>query len=221
MNLLSSRFLRAAAVALALPILGVSATVNVNGGTTTYTPGTITSGSFSEAIFVGADEYYLSSTYAYGATAAGGTTITFIPTVTYIGASPTTSADTINFNFLANIFDSAASNWNGTYNENVPLVVGAGSTASGELFVDGQGVGLVGPYGPGSYNVSLSAPLTGVNGSTLALAYDFTFTFSAGSPDGTASSSPAPTTTPEPATVIPAALGLVGFGLMALRRRKQ
>jgi hypothetical protein len=219
MNLLSSRFLRAAAVAIALPILGVSATVTVNGGTTTYNPGTITSGSFSEAIFVGADEYFLSASYSYGATASGGTTISFLPTVQYIGASPSTSADTINFNFLANIYDSAAANWDGTYNEHVPLSVAAGGTVSAQLFVDGQGVGLVGPYGAGTYNVSQSATLAGVNGPTLAYAYDNTFTFSAGSPDLTSSSSPA-TITPEPATIIPAAFGLIGFGLMALRRRK-
>jgi hypothetical protein len=214
MNLLSSRFLRAAAVAIALPILGVSATVNVNGPTNTIGSG-LTSGSFSEAIFVAADEYYLSATYSYGSG-----TISFIPTVTYIGAAPSTSADTINFNLLAPIFDATATNWDGTYTEHIPLVVPAGGTGSGELFADGQGVGLVGPYGPGTYNISNSANLTGVNGSTLNLAYDFTFTFAAGIPDGTSSSSPA-TVTPEPATIIPAALALVGFGVMSLRRRRQ
>jgi hypothetical protein len=225
MNLLSSNMLRAAVLAIGLPLLGVSATVNVNGGTTTYNPGTITSGSFNQAIFVGSDEYFLSATYAYGVTTAQGgpTTITFLPTVTYIGGSPTTSADTINFNLLAGIFyaqGSSATTWDGTYTETVPLLVPTGATASGELFADGQGVGLVGPYGPGTYNVTQSANLTGVVGQTLNYAYDFTFTFGLGTPSLTSTSSPA-SSTPEPATMIPAAIGLVGFGMLALRRRKQ
>jgi len=224
MNLLSSRFLRAAAVAFALPILGVAATatVNVTGGTNIYNPnGGTTSGTFSESIFVGADIYYLSASYTFGSNASGVTVGQFLPTVTYIGANPSATADTINFDFLGNIYDATATSWNGTYTEVIPLSIAAGGTGSGELFVDGQGVGLVGPFGPGSYDVSQSATLTGVNGPTLGLAYDFTYTFSAGAPDLTTTSSPASSATPEPSTVIPAALGLLGFGVMSLRRRKR
>ena len=225
MKLLSSHIFRAAAVALAIPFIGISATqtVNVNGGTVTYAPGTGTTGTFSEAIFAGADEYFLSATYNFGATAAGGTYINFVPSVTYIGASPSATADTINFNLLSAIYDSAASNWNGTYNENVPFSNAAGVTGTGELFVDGQGVGAVTKCA-GSYPSNpLSATLTGVNGSTLSQDFDFTFTFAAGVPDLTGGTSPLPpsSSTPEPATVIPAALSLVGFALVAIRRRKQ
>jgi hypothetical protein len=143
--------------------------------------------------------------------------------VTYIGASPSATADTINFNLLGSIYDSAASNWDGTYSEHIPFVNSAGVTGTGELFVDGQGVGAV-SKGAGSYPAtSISALLTGITGPTLSEAFDFSFSFAAGSVDLTAGSSPfvSPTATPEPATVIPAALSLAGFALVAIRRRKQ
>jgi hypothetical protein len=224
MKLLSSHIFRAAAVALAIPFIGISATstVNVTGGTVTYAPGTGTTGTFSQAIFAGSDEYFLSATYTLGASASGGTYFDFVPTVTYIGASPSATADTINFNLLGSIYDSAASNWDGTYSEHIPFVNSAGVTGTGELFVDGQGVGAV-SKGAGSYPATtVSALLTGLSGPTLSEAFDYSFSFAAGSADLTAGSSPfVSSATPEPATIIPAALSLAGFALVAIRRRKQ
>jgi len=227
MNLLSSTLLRAAAVAVALPLLGVSATVAINGvcvnGSCTPTPvtygiGNSQSGSTSNGVLVGTDAYSTATTYSVGVASDGGTFINFLPTVSYVGTSASTTTDTITVDLLASIYDAGAANWNGTYTEHVPLIVATGSTASAELFADGVGVGLVGPYGAGTYNVTESANLTGINGATLNYAYDFTFTFAAGTAPGATDSSPA---VPEPATMIPAALGLVGFGLMALRRRNK
>lgn len=227
MNLLSSTLLRAAAVAVALPLLGVSATVAINGvcvnGSCTPVPvtygiGNSQSGSTSNGVIVGTDTYSTATTFTAGVNSNGGTYLSFDPTVSYVGTSPSTSTDTITVDLLASIYDPTATDWDGTYSEHVPLIVATGGTASAELFVDGQGVGLVGPYGAGTYNVSESATLTGVNGSTLDYAYDFTFTFAAGTAPGATSSSPS---VPEPATMIPAGLGLVSFGLMALRRRKK
>jgi len=219
MKSLSTALLRAAAVAAVLPLMAVSATVTINGGTITFAPGSTTGGPFTQSLTVGSDPYTVAATYFYGATTSGGTTIGFFPTVTYTGTTPAATTDTINFDLTATISDPGATTWDGTYNENVPLIVPTNATGSGELFVDGQGVGLVGPYGPGTYNVSESANLTGLTGSTLNFSYDFTFVFAAGTVPGTSSSSPV--VTPEPATMIPAALGLIGFGALALRRRKR
>jgi hypothetical protein len=224
MNLFSSSFLRAAALAAALPLLGASATVQINGvcvngscspTPVTYGAGNNQTGSTYNGITVGSDAYATATSFGVGVAADGSTYINFYPAVAYVGSAPSTSADTVTVNLLASIYDAAASNWNGTYTEHVPLIVATGSSASGELYVDGQGVGLVGPYGAGTWDVSNSATLTGITGSTLNYSFDFIFTFAPGTLPGAASLSP----TPEPATLLPAALGLMGFGLMAFRRR--
>jgi len=100
-------------------------------------------------------------------------------------------------------------------------VVPANVEAFGQLFVDGQGLPLLGPYTNGTYNPSASQALTGLDGDTLAFQYNFTYQFSAGVSSGTSTSSPPSSTlTPEPTQTIPAAFALGGFALAAFRRRK-
>jgi len=227
MNLLSSTILRAAAVAVALPFLGVSASVQLNGvcvnGSCTPTPltygiGNSQSGSTSNGIMLGSDPYSINTSFALGIYADGTNYIDFYPTAVYVGSSPASTTDTITVDLLASIYDPGIGNWNGTYTEHVPLVVAQNSVASGQLLVDGQGIGQVGPYGPGSYDIYESATLTGINGATLSYSFDYTYIFFAGTLPGATDSSPA---IPEPATIIPAALALAGFGLLGLRRRKR
>jgi hypothetical protein len=230
MKLLSSNIFRAAAVALAIPFIGISATstVNVAGGTITYAPGTQQAGSTSEAVFAGVDEYYLTTSYTYGASASGGTYATFVPTVTFIGATPpvtvtTQSADSINVDFTGTISDPGATKWNPPFNGNIPFINSPGVTSTGSLYLNGNLIGTV-TDGSGSFpsNPFSNTTLTSVPGSSLTYAFDLTFDFAAGLPDLSSGSSPLPVTgTPEPATVIPAALSLAGFALVAIRRRKQ
>jgi MYXO-CTERM domain-containing protein len=221
--------LRAAGLVLALPLLGLSAAIQIN--TTCYGPGSCSNpanltdsvtygntiaGSQTNNITIGTDTYKVTNVYStsYG---DSGSSITVVPTVTYTGSSPAATADTITINFLQDIYDNSDGSFDGTYGETIPFVVPTGATDSGELFVDGQGLGLVGPYGPGTYSVSKSSPLTGLDGDYLAFDYQFTFSFAAGIPTGTTTSSPS--AVPEPAQTIPAGLGLLGLTLAAFRRR--
>jgi MYXO-CTERM domain-containing protein len=223
--------LRAAGLTLALPLLGVSAAIQIN--STCYGPGSCSNpanltdsvtygntiaGSQTNNITIGTDTYRVTNVYStsYG---DAGSAITVLPTVTYTGSSPAATAETITINFLQDIYDNSPGNYDGTYEETIPLSVPTDATASAELFVDGQGIGLVGPYGPGSYSVSKSAGLTGLDSAYLAFDYQFTFSFAAGLPPGSTGSSPNPSAAPEPAQTIPAGLGLVGLTLAAFRRR--
>ena len=142
---------------------------------------------------------------------AGGTEIIVNPFVTYTGASASTTNDVINFNFFQNYYDASPGTWNGAYTETIPLSisgnVGAGSTASGELFYDGQGLGLVGPFGPGSHFGQNTVNLTGLTDSTLAAEYEFTFSFQRGTQTGASESSPVP----EPYQALPLGLALAGL----------
>jgi hypothetical protein len=226
MKIHTTAVLRAATLALALPILGMSAAVQING--TCYGPGSCTnpanltdavtastpvSGTLNTPFSVGADNY--TASVVYSTTYTSGSFISVVPTVTFVsGPAP---GDTVTLDFLQDIYDNSPGSFDGIYNEDVILNVPTDTTASGQLLVDGQSVGLVGPYGAGFYNVPGSANLSGLNGDYLAFDYQFVFTFAANTPTGTTVSSP---NAPEPAQTIPAALSLVGIALVALRRRK-
>jgi MYXO-CTERM domain-containing protein len=216
----SSNLFRVASLALALPILGLCSTLNVNGtcygpcSTTALSTGQSTFGYTDGTITVGADTFSLHASYGASYDHSAGSFITIDPTVTYTGTG-LSGNDTITIDFLQNYFDNVGSSFDGTYTEHVPLQLSAATGGTVELFIDGQGVGAVGPYGPGSYDVTKSADLSGLTSTTLAYDYQFVFTFNGASPGATASS------TPEPAQTIPAALSLAGFALVALRRRKQ
>jgi hypothetical protein len=190
---------RLVAIALATPLIALPAAIEINGtcelgncaspdslvgnaGNGVY-PQDLT-GSFSYPVAVGSDNFVVTGSYDTGYTASSGTFVNVFPAITYVGTGPSTSLDKITFDIFQNFFDSTPGTWDGTYTETVPLTVGANSTASAQLLWDGQSVGLVGPYGPGTYNASQSANLTGLDGNTLSADYQFVFTFDPGTPAG-------------------------------------
>lgn len=164
----------------------------------------------SSSVAFGADPYSVAWTFAAAYTALG-TSLSVDPVVTYTGASPSTTNDVITFNFFQNYYDASAGTWNGAYTETIPLNilgnVGAGSTASAELFYDGQGLGLVGPFGPGYHYGQNTVSLTGLTASTLSAEYEFTFDFQPGTLTGASESSPVP----EPYQALPLGLALAGL----------
>ncbi len=169
---------------------------------------------------VNGDKYGISVAYsaAYG---AAGSQIIVDPTVTYIGSAPSVATDVISLNFYQSIFDNSPGTFDGTYSETIPIVAPANVEVFGQLFVDGQGLPLLGPFTNGTYDPNATQALTGLTGDVLAYEYNFTYQFNAGVLNGTSTSSPSATLTPEPAQNVPAAFALGGFALAALRRRKR
>jgi hypothetical protein len=180
-------------------------------------------GSYS-LTFANTDVYSITWTYSASYTAAG-TALMVSPVATYTGVSPSVGNDAIAFNFFQNYYDNSPGSWDGAYTETIPLAlfgnVGSGSTASGELFYDGQGLGLVGPFGLGSHVGQNTVNLTGLTDSTLAAEYKFTYNFATGTQTGGGGSSPPPATIPEPYEALPLGLAVAGLvcGRLAVRRR--
>jgi hypothetical protein len=170
--------------------------------------------------FADTDAYSITWTYSAWYN-AGGTEIIVNPVATYIGASPSVGNDAIAFNFFQNYYDNSRGSWDGAYTETVPLAllgsVGSGSTVSAQLFYDGQGLGLVGPFGPGYHFGQNTVNLTGLTASTLAAEYEFTFDFAAGTLTGASASSGIP----EPCQALPLGLALAGLvcSRLGVRRR--
>ena len=227
MNSLSSYLFRAAALALALPVLGMCAAVQINGicvDGNCFTPSSVTfgtseSGSTSNQVTLNTDPFLVTSAFTVGYN-AGGTYIDFYPTAQYVGTTNSVGAvDTITIDLLASIYDTSPGTWDGTYTEHVPLLIAADSIGSGQLFVDTQSLPKISCTGAAFCDAGpVSESLTGLNGDTLSYDYQFVYSFYTGAAPGATDSSPA---VPEPAQMIPAALSLVGFGLVALRRRKK
>jgi MYXO-CTERM domain-containing protein len=146
-----------------------------------------------------------------------GTFINFYPVVT--AAATTTAVDTIIIDYTQTFTASDPSNYfYGTYGETIPYVLGSGVMASGFLEVGSTDLPTVSFNGPGSYTGMHSQVISsGLSAGSVTEEYEITFTFADLTPSGTGGSSPAP----EPAQMIPAALALAGFGLVALRRRKK
>ena len=183
----------------------------------------LTTGSYS-LTFADTDQYSITWSYSASYTAAG-TQLFIDPAATYIGASPSVGNDDIAFDFFQNFYDNSPGSWDGSYTESVPLNisgnVGAGSTASGQLFYDGQSLPLVGPFGLGSHLGQNTATLTGLTDPTLAAEYELVFDFQAGTQTGAGDSSPAASSVPEPYEALPLglALGCVAWNRRAARRR--
>jgi MYXO-CTERM domain-containing protein len=217
MKLFSSSLFRVASLALALPILGMcdSYTVNVTG--TTLAVGQSTSGSpTTSTVLADGDSYTISAPYSASNTA---TTLglSYFPVVTYTGSTPLPSGyDSITVDYFQTFTGPGL---NGLYTETIPLLLTGETTASMYLMVGGTALPTISLSGPGYYVGTGSAEISGLSGSVTE-EYSITCDFFVGSPSGSSCSSPS-SSTPEPAQLIPAALSLVGFGLVALRRRKK
>ena len=222
------------ALSLAAPITMRAAAISINsdcivGDCTTpdsLSNGQSTSGVFNANInFLDGDTYNVSGNYSASYSTLDGSTISINPVVTYTGAAPSLGADTIHLAALQNYFDTSCCTWAGNYTESVPLAAqgsfGPGSQMSAQLFYDGVGVGLVGPFAaPGTYFQTVTTALdfgAEDTSDTLAADYEFDFTFGPGTLPGAGEDA---VTTPEPAS-----FALCGLGLLAMTwgvyRRKE
>ena len=228
-----SLLVKVALVAVALPVSGFSNAVLINGscvfgncvqiGANAFEH--TESGATNFAVTVNGDPFTLTGSYDAGYTADRGTFVDYFPVLTYTGAAGLANTDTITVDLLTSYFDPAFTPWDGVYEEFIPLTAANHSTVSGNLYVSIPndpltGVGLVSCVGPAACpGVSNSKSITGLTGTVLDFDYRFIFTFAPGTTPGSADSSPLLVATPEPASMIPAGLGLLGFSLLALRRR--
>jgi hypothetical protein len=168
---------------------------------------------------INADSYDINIT-AYGATYLSGTYIYIDLSATYTGSAPSTSTDTIQVDQLQDFTNDGPGTWDGNYTEDVPVIVGDGTTFQANLCYDlTQCVGQVGPLGGGTYDYNLNNNLVGLDGEYLDADFDFVFTFPEGTLPGTSIDVPA--SVPEPAQRVPVVLVMLG-GLCAmfLRRRR-
>jgi len=179
---------------------------------------------FSFTVSVNDDPYLMSGTYAASYTSATGTILNLTLNATYTGDGPTSVTDILTLDLLQNFFNSSVGNWDGVYSESVPVNifgdVGDGTNATAQFLVDGQSVGLLGPFGPGSNLGQVSKSLSGLAGNTLTQDFNFVFTFEAGTDPGAGSVvSATPNVVPEPSSLLLLGSGLASF-LMVVRTRR-
>jgi hypothetical protein len=220
-------------VTLVVPFAAKSGAVDVNGTcevgvcspVSALSDGQSTSGAMNFTYTFGnGDTYAITGSYAASYSTAGGSTISFDPAVTYMGASPSVGTDVLNLTLFQNYFDTTCCTWAGDYTESIPLNLsasaGPGSSVSGELLYDGQSVGLVGPFGPGSNTGTLTTSLDfgALNSAdTLAAQFKIYLTFGAGTLSGASATSPA---VPEPALMVPGGLCLLALAFAARRQNR-
>jgi hypothetical protein len=214
----STKFLRTALLALAIPAIGLPATVTL-AGPTVGPNSAYNATSFNQTVSFGdGDTYDVFGNYFATYTDAGGTNIHINPTVVYTGSSPSAGNDAVSISFTQAFFDSRPGTFDGTYTASTPVNitggVGAGSSLTAEVFYDGQSIGSA----TGSSGVlHSSANLTGLTGDTLTGVYNLTYNLNAGTQPGAGISS---STVPEPTEALPLGLGLAGV-LYAVARRKK
>jgi hypothetical protein len=173
-------------------------------------PGGSTSGNFSYVYTFGdGDKYSIAGSYA-SSYLSGSTSISFSANANYIGTGPSVGPDTLSVDLLQDY--NVTGNPDGTYSASATLTqVGdaPGSSTSAQLFYEGQGLGLMGPYfGPGSAPFSTSQSLVGLN-APLAADFNYTFFFEPGT-----------SSVPEPASGGFAVAGLLAVVVFVLRRKQ-
>jgi hypothetical protein len=213
------------------PFTAKSASIAVNGTCEVGCPSTpalhngqSTSGTFDfDYTFLDGDIYNVAGSYGASYSTVDGSTIFVDPTITYEGLSPSAAADVLDFNMKQDYYDTSCCTWAGTYYETVPLFLastaGPGSKIEGQLLYDDKSVGLVGPFGPGSYSIAESKNLDfGALDTNPTLSADFELKvgFRPGTLPGTEASSTS--AAPEPAMAIPCGLGLILIYCGLLRR---
>jgi hypothetical protein len=215
--------------AILFPALASPASVSVNGtcdfncSSTALTPGQSTGSvpyNFNVTLADG-DKYNIAGTFSNSF--PSGTNYGFFPTVTYVGTTPTVAADVVTVDMIQTFSDPALADpdWSGTYSENIPFILTlAGTSASGQLLIDGDSVGLLtvpASAGAGAYDLKNIALLSGITGNPLTADYQLSFTFPDLTPTGTGSGSP-PASIPEPAETM--LLGLGSLSLLLFKARK-
>lgn len=174
---------------------------------------------------VGSDPYDINLT-SYGASYLDGTLIYADLSVTYTGSGPSTGDDSIRIDDLQDFYNNLPGTWDGNYTENVPVIVGSGTTFQANLCYNGGQstacVGQVGPLGGGTYSPYFETYLSGLGtGDYLAGDFDFVFNFPAGTEPGTSINLPA-SIVPEPSQSVPLAIGfLVLFVCATIRRGRK
>jgi hypothetical protein len=210
--------LRAALLALAAPVIGLSASVNLTGPVVDFNSAYDVT-SFNQTVTLAdGDVYNVSGSYFASYTAAGGTSISIDPVIKYLGSSATATNDAISISFTQAFFDTRTGVWDGHYTSSTPVnimgSVGAGSSLTAEVLYDGQSLGAM----TGSSGVLTSAAdLTGLTGDTLTASYDLTYDLNAGTEPGASISS---SSVPEPVEALPVGVGLMGILYIAARRLK-
>jgi len=217
-------------IILLVPVAAYSGSIHVNGicragncgGGDAVAYGASISSPFNFNYTVNSDVYNISGSYA-AAYDTNGTSISVDLSATYLGLHPTATNDTFAIDVLQQYFDDSPGTWDGTYTETIPITmssnVGAGSTVTAQLLYDGQSVGLMGPFGPGSHFAQQSANLSGLTGDYLNADYQFVYTFGAGTEPGAEVS--LVSSVPEPGQTLPLALAGIAFvGYRWIRARR-
>jgi hypothetical protein len=225
----SKLFTRLAIVALTLPVLGFCANLGTSisaNGTCEYgapcpnvdTPATAvgigqhSSDTFNFDITLGdGDKYSVAGTYYNSYPPQE---LSFLPTVTYVGSSATTTADSISLIMYQAFYDTTGGSWAGNYCQTVaPFSIPSGDSVTGIAEFDGN-AGL-GTQPGNSAKHCASLDFGGKDASDyMDTAYNLTFNFQAGTTPGT----PIGSLTPEPVQTIPVALGLLGLLAFKVRR---
>lgn len=192
MNLLTNKLLRVASLALALPILGTCAAVQVNAvcyvgncdSPDSIGVGQTSAGSFNfNYSFADGDLYSVTGTYS---NSYPGIHTSFQPTVTYLSNdgnifTPSVQTDVLSLVMSQNFYDPTGSSWAGTYCQDIPLAVTSLARANGNTYFDGNGIGFITQEGPGSSNQSHCAyfPFTASQNASPTMVtqtlLDFTF----------------------------------------------
>ena len=220
-----SRFaVKLALAALIIPLAGFSAAIQANGtcevgncaSPDSVGIGQVSAGSFNFNITVGTDLYNVKGVYA---NAYPPQILGFFPTVTYIGATPSTAADSISLIMFQNFYDVETSPWDGKYCESFPAVVAAGGSATDTTSFDGNSVATL-TAGPGT---STQSACKNIAFTTAQNASDYmdaqialTFNFAKGTSPNALIASPSP----EPAQTIPAVIGLASLLFLKLRKSR-
>jgi hypothetical protein len=216
MNLFSSSIFRVASLALALPILGMCSSFTASTTGSSLSVGQSNSGSPVSTITLGDGDSYTYSLAYSSSFNSSGTNTGFYPSI--VSTSKTTHADSLTLDYFQTF--TGAGYADGTYSEAIPFTLSSGVSGSGFLLVGTTALPTVAFSGPGSFIGTGSAVVSGLPYGSVTEEYEITYDFSKGTPAGAGGSSPT-TATPEPAEIIPAGLSLIGFGLVALRRRKK
>ena len=219
----------------AAPLLAFPAAVQVN-GTCAYgscsnvdvlNEGQSVNGSFSYLYTFGnGDQYQISSPFSASNSSTDGTNISFNPAVTYLGnssqANAPSQADVLVIDLLQKY--NWAGSTTGYYDEDTTASmsgpVGPGSTYEAQLFFNGNGLGLMGPYGPGTHTGTGEVYLSNLS-NPLSADFQFTYRFGAGSAPGAGIATvPSTAAVPEPSSWACVLGGFVSLAWMGLRGKR-